>query len=263
MPYLGFMPVCDIEPLNAQWRRRYYSVGNFEFEISRAEYDRIILTDDDIQSDFHNIVIENTTTSEFAYCQKIEFSYDQNGEKVKLSGNFCQFTLYSTRLAKPITYSYSYGILVWLRDRVLPYTDNNILTYNVSQTLPTAKTQEQISVISGTDENGFYLGDCAYSLLASEECDIRFNKTSFSHGSVTHDCLMLEMEIYRGEDKSDSVLFSRELQTLNSLNYSSDISGVFTYIIQQFYHSGGAGPSQANVGLDINPYGGGIQTMKY
>ena len=70
-----------LNPLNVQWRRRYYEFGNFEIQMLASEYNSEAL------------FVENTNTGDIGIIQKVSYSSKANGEFITISGYFYEFEL--------------------------------------------------------------------------------------------------------------------------------------------------------------------------
>lgn len=256
--------LCDVNPINVQWRRRYYEIGNFECEISETEYERILSKDNRVLKNFHNLVIVNDKTNEVGFIHKFEAKKSMSSGLFFLSGNFAEcITMDDDVLADYGSFS-PYKNSKQMIDYLLRHC---VISSKFCSPIEGVKETWDYPSISGKtypsilfyneDGSDYEVGMQIYSFLKEEEAGVSIRMRNDNK---------LGIKSYRGTDRTNSVVFSDSLETIKEYEYSYDSSNYksdFNYSAVYKYKNDTTSDIYVSAKNTQNPFGFYVlQTIK-
>ena len=197
----NFNPVCYINFINLQWKRRYYEVGTFTVQLRAQDYDARVK------------YVYAHQRPELGMVERTETQQNLKGDFVLLSGRFFEHVL-SWRLAFPIfdgTYK-----LNELADRFVRHEWYKVRKFDIQ--LADDLPEDSVDIKWENDP----LGECMYGTLKTIE-----KSQSVLFDPDTH---ALTYRIWQGLDRTQSqaenayALFSDESCHVVSFTYTEDFS---------------------------------------
>lgn len=228
-----YKPVHYIPFINLQWKRRYYEVGEFTFQILAKDYDPRVR------------YVYAHQRPEFGIVERVETKHETKGDFVLVSGKFIE-TIFNWRLAFPhFTGEYT---LQALAERFIRYEwyKNELYDIIVPSDLPTDK------VDVGWENDP--IGDCIYETLKTLEMS---NSIVFNPDDNT-----FTYRIWQGVDRTQSqsnnpfATFSDESGYVTSFKYIQDTSN-YKNVCMILY---GSQPSRSDFYIG-DPEGIGLRWM--
>lgn len=149
-----FNIIKSVEYINLQWNRRYYECGQYSIQILAEDFEETFY------------YVYRPSEKEVGIVQKIEYTSEERGEFVQISGFFMESML-NNYIMHP-TFSYSGSLTNCIFHVITTFcTGLGPLRTNLEQ-VPSKK----ISIQATGDE----VGDFLFSLLKENECSLTFTR---------------------------------------------------------------------------------------
>lgn len=229
-----FAPRAYIKAFNIQWRRRYYSFGDFELTMPATDYKAR-----------HMKYVYHIDNNEVAIINKVDYISKGAEKYVSLSGYFYEYTLCDgAYLYHTGKYGYPnigirdlcmYNVRDWIEEmNGIHYRDYDDLKYPILVDPESSVGKDITEKLDGDIERYAELGTSLYDVLKTAEASQRLVFNPHQRLAFNPRDGYFNYEVFRGANKTSTCIFSDVLDNISDFEYVEDDSN-YKNIIRLFY----------------------------